>query len=439
MQELDVIRSDTGKVFTRYLIPGLLSMLAVSCYSFVDTFVVGQANGSLAVAAMGVGTPVVSLLYATGFLIGAGGAVRYSIAGGTGYTVEAQGIYRLSLRMTILCGVLFAAAGNLLLRPIAVFLGASPANLALSMEYLRWIFTFAPFLIMDLVMGSFMRNDGHPTVAAIATMVGTGVNILLDFLFVLVFRWGMSGAAGATCLASVLSVAINCGFTFSPKSGLKPAAEIPQGGQTLLIRKNGAGSFVLEAAIAVITVCFVNAGGRWFGDDGVSAYTVVMTLNLVVYSVLNGVAQTMQPLVSANHGAGRPERVKAFFRDAVVAGALIGAGFFCLAEAVPAFLASCFLTDSAAALGLAVKAIRLHAVSFVLMGVSMQIGIYFQAIERAGEAFVILLGRSFLFPVVTLLAAQGLAGGTAVWISVPIGEALALALSLAILKRSKDS
>lgn len=112
------------KIFMKYLIPSMLSMMAVSAYSFVDTFVVGQGIGAQAVAAMGLGMPVVSILYALGFLLGAGGAVNYSVALGTGKKEKARSYFSAAFFITILLWIVIAVSGNIFIKELAVFLGA---------------------------------------------------------------------------------------------------------------------------------------------------------------------------------------------------------------------------------------------------------------------------------------------------------------------------
>lgn len=437
--EIDFLKGNPKTVFFRNLVPGVMAMLAVALYSFVDTFVVGQAIGANAVAAMGVATPIVCLHFALGFLIGAGGSVRYSIARVSKQEEAAQKIYSLSVFLVMLIGISGIVLGNLFLYPIARFLGATASNEAMTVTYLRWIFSLSPFLIMDVAMGNFMRNDGHPSVSAIATITGTTINIILDFLFVMGFRWGMHGAASATCLASIISVAINMGYSRTEKCHLRLSFKKLPFHQWMQIPINGVGSFVLEGAIAVITFFFLNAVGKWKGDVGISAFTVVLTLNTVVYSIINGVAQTMQPLVSASHGVGDEARAYLFCRYAIVSGGAFGLLFFILSQACPAFLARCFLTDSPRALELAEKAIRLHGISFILMGISIQIGIFFQAKQRTGEAFLVLTSRSFLLPTAVLFLLQAVLGEAAVWIAIPIGEAFTLMIAFYLWKKDRLS
>lgn len=432
-----LLEEKENRLFFRYLIPSMLSMLAVSAYSFVDTFVVGQALGAQAVAAMGLGTPVVALLYALGLLLGTGGGVSYSVCMSRGETEKARSIFSCSFFSALALWLVIAAAGSLRLRQFAVFLGATAGNLALTEEYLRWIISLSGFLILDLVMNSFMRNEGWPTVSMVATVTGTGLNIVLDFLFVMGFHWGMSGAASATCLASVVSVSINAGFAWGKKTNLIPGLKLGLRDNVLPMLRLGLGSFVLEGAVSVISVVFLNFAGRYYGDEGVSAFSVLITLNLVVYALLNGVAQALQPLVSANFGVGRQDRMRKFLRYGLLSSMALGLLFFAAAELLPRFLTGLFVTDSERILDLSVTGLRYHAVSFLLMSVSILTGVWFQSKTDSAKSLVILLGRSAVLPVAAVCLLAPVLPGLNVWISVPIGEAAAALIAVILTLRDR--
>lgn len=421
-----------SSIFWKYLIPSMLSMLAVSAYSFVDTFVVGQGIGANAVAAMGVGTPIISLLYALGFLFGSGGAVVYVIAKGRGRIEEANQIFSISFLVSVFLWIVFASFGNIWIHEVADFLGATPGNHALAVEYLRWVISLSGVLILDLVMNNFIRNEGYPNVSMIATVVGTSLNIILDFVFVLVFHWGMSGAASATCIASLVSVFINCSYAIAKKTNLIPKLKLRAIRHLKTIIPIGSGACVLEGAIAIISIVFLNYSGKHFGDDGVSAFSVLMTLNVVVYSLINGVAQAMQPLISANYAIRAGKRMRNFVKYSLLASLILGA-VFCLAGIVfHDILAGLFVSDSETVLNLASHGVQIVSLSFFFMSVSIVLGIYFQSEAKPIQAIIILLGRSAVFPIVMLFLLTPFFGKESLWLAIPIGEFLAMIMSVAM-------
>lgn len=425
----EAIQNNEGVMFRKYLIPSMLSMLAVSAYSFVDTFVVGQGVGADAVAAMGLGTPVVSLLYALGFLLGSGGAINYAVSMGSGDKKKANSIFSMAFCSAMILWLLIGIYGNAKIQGIVCFLGATPGNMQLTIEYLRWIFSLSGVLILDLIMNNFMRNEGHPNVSMIATMTGTVLNIILDFLFVMGFGWGMSGAASATCLASVISVFINTSYAVVKKTNIVPSIKNIGFRKLPEILSIGFGSFVLEGAVAVISVIFLNYAGKQYGDEGVSAFSVLMTLNIVVYSLLNGVAQAIQPLVSASYASGNRKSMSIYARYGLITSFILGGAFCVAGELFNRQLVGMFVKDSVYVYNLGLYGMRFFAATFVFMSVSILIGIYFQSETKSTQALMVLLGRSAVLPIAMLYLLNMFLGRISLWIAIPIGEFLAMIIA----------
>ena len=210
-------QKETLENFRKYLVPSMLSMMLMAVYTFTDTFVVGQKLGAVALGAMGVCTPVLTVTYAFGFLFGMGGCSRYAIAVGQNNREKADRIFSTAVFATIVFGVAAAVILNLFARPFAFFLGANSSNIQYVMSYLRVMLVYIPGFMMDIVMLCFMKNEDHPTIAMIATITGTGMNVALDFLFVFGFGWGMFGAAFATALCSGLGCGLNIVFAYAEK------------------------------------------------------------------------------------------------------------------------------------------------------------------------------------------------------------------------------
>ena len=431
--ENQILIGNERKVFLKYLIPSILGMLGVSAYSFVDTFVVGQGVGSQAVAAMGLGTPAVCIMYALGFLLGAGGAVNYTISMGKGDRSRARSLFSAAFYTTLVLWVIIAVCGNIWIDPITDFLGATAENHDLAVEYLRWIISLSGIMILDLIMNQFIRNEGHPNVSMVATIAGTVTNIILDFLFVMGFGWGMSGAASATCLASVISVGITLGYAIIKKTNLIPTIRISDLKYLPAIAKIGFSSFVLEITSAVISVVFLNFAGKYYGANGISAFTVLITFNLVVYSLINGVAQGMQPLISTCYAANDNTRMKKFLKYGLSASAVLGIFFFVISELFTKGLVRMLVTDSEDIVNMGITGLNWYAFAFLFMSGSILLGIYFQAKAQPAQSLIILLGRSAVMPVILLYVLELFIGETSLWVAIPIGEAAALAAAVILL------
>ncbi len=187
------------RTFLKYLLPSLFTVALVAVYTFTDTFKLG----AVALGAMGICTPIITISFAMGFMFGTGGGSLYSISRGQGDRQKANAYFTTSALSALALGILLAVPGNIFIEPFAYFPGADSENIVFVLPYLLCILIYIPGFLLDQLMSCFVRNDGHPKVAMTAIAVGTGLNVILDFLFVFGFDWGMFGAAFApACVRS---------------------------------------------------------------------------------------------------------------------------------------------------------------------------------------------------------------------------------------------
>lgn len=269
------------KIFLKYLIPCMLSMALMAVYTFTDTFVVGRKLGAIALGAMGICTPVLTVTYALGFLYGMGGGVLYSIDKGKKDTNHANKIFTTSFMMLLVTGLLIMAAGNLFIWPLSHFLGADKENIAYVIPYLRCIVSYAPGFMLDVFLMTYIKNDGHPNVAMVATVTGIVLNIILDCIFVFIFKWGMFGAAFATCIGSGSCSAISIFYILKKRLNLIPCIKNMCGNLILRILQAGFSVFVLECSSGIVTFVFIFQATKFYGTIGASIYMVIMNLLVV--------------------------------------------------------------------------------------------------------------------------------------------------------------
>lgn len=427
----------TCKRFLKYLLPSVFSMIVVSAYSFTDTFVVGRALGAPGLAAIGIATPVLTTLFSLGFLFGTGGGAAYAVSKGKNEGIKARQIYTTSMLIAGLTGLIIMIAGTIFIRDIAFFLGADDATIDQTVEYMRWLFLFAPMLILDLTTNNFMRNDGKPNVAMWATMVGSGANVVLDLLFVFVFHWGMFGASIATCMGSGIAVVINVGYSLRHRLDLRLMRVKAAAKDILRIIGNGFGPFLLNFSVSVLTFFYISVARGHCGALGVSAYTILMNWNIIFMNMMLGVVQSSQPLISLNYGQNDLAAVQAYRRLTLRTALLFGLCFFPLGLFFATPLSLVFVNDAPALVTLAAQALRLSSVTYVFMAVTMSIGYYFEAMERPKESLVVMLLRGFICPVAALYALSAVWPESGMWVSIPVAEAVSAVLACVLLKKAQ--
>ena len=196
-----------SKLLIKYSVPAIVGMVVNSLYNVVDRIFIGNCPdlGSNGLAGITVGFPIMIILMSMGNLFGVGGATLFSIRLGENKKREAQDALGNAFAMLIISGLVFMVLGQIFLEPILSLFGTSETVLPYSVEYMRIIFFGAVFQVVSMGMNNFIRADGNPNIAMLTMFMGAGINIVLDPIFIFVFKMGMTGAALATILAQLIS------------------------------------------------------------------------------------------------------------------------------------------------------------------------------------------------------------------------------------------
>ena len=435
-ENLEMNNANPLKKFLQFLLPSMMTMIMLAVYTFADTFVVGQRLGSVALGAMGVCTPVLTVTYAFGFLFGMGGASHYALLKGSGDQNTAGEFFTTSVMLLLLCGTAAAILLNIFAEPFALFLGATRENMTYVMPYLRVLLCYIPGFMMDVLMMSFMKNEGHPTIAMIATITGSGLNVILDFVFVFAFDWGMFGAAFATALCSGIGLMINICCALFGHMNIRLKKIKMRSDVIRKILSNGFSILILEASSGIVTFVFIHQAALLYGRTGSSIYTIIMNWSLIFVNLTIGIAQAMQPLVSYSCGAGDTANMKRYMRYALISATVLGLidSMVCLIFAGP--LSGVFTSDSREVINMAAEALRMYQPAFLFMAPGICIGYYFQAAAKAGYASITMLSRGIVLPVLFVLVLPLVFGKTGLWISVPLTELFTSGIAVFLLLHS---
>ncbi|MBU3174624.1 MATE family efflux transporter [Clostridium estertheticum] len=430
-----MMKETTRRTFARYLIPSMFTMLLVGLYAFTDSFLIGRRLGSVALGAMGICTPVLTIAYAFGFLFGMGGASLYSISMGQGDKKRSNSIFSTALMSMLIFAVTIAVILNVKITEFAIFLGADNENISYVISYLRVLLVCLPVFTMDVFMSSFMNNEGHPIIAMIASATGTGLNVILAFVFVFVFDWGMFGAAFATALCSGIGCTINIISSFAGKMNITLHLKNIDFSELWRILRNGFSVFILESSSAIVTFVFIMQANKLYGSIGSAVYTIVMNWSLIVTYVVLGISRASQPLISVSYGQGRIDLVKAYRKYAVLCAVGMGIFFDAVGYAFTKPLVSVFTIDDREVIRLATDGLRFYLPAFIFMGIAICVGIYFQSIDYAGESFIIMLSRGVVLPVLGAFLLTAVWGKNGLWITVPCAEFITAVIALVLLHR----
>ena len=423
------------KQFFKYVSQNIFGLLGTSCYILADTYFIAQAAGTDGVTLLNLCLPIYNLIFAFGSMIGLGAATRYAILRAQG-DARAQRYFSNAIFSVCILAVPFMLVG--IFRPDGLLrlMGGDADIVALGMNYARIFLMFTPFFMCNYVVASFVRNDGDPSLAMVATLSGSLFNVVFDYIFIFPMGLGLPGAALATAISPILSIAV-CSAHFIKKSNtitfVRKAPSVRLLAQSCQL---GISGFVGELSSGVTTTVFNFLLLRLAGNVAVAAYGVVANFALVATAIFNGVAQGAQPLVSQCYGknemAGARKLLLLGCGTALGLAALLYGVVFGYTDALTALFNS---ENSALMAEFAHSGMRIYFVGYFFAGCNIVAAGYLGAVNRPAEASITSLCRGMVAIVVCSLVLSALFGMNGVWAAFPVAEAITLALTVFLLKR----
>ena len=423
------------KQFFKYVSQNIFGLLGTSCYILADTYFIAQAAGTDGVTLLNLCLPIYNLIFAFGSMIGLGAATRYAILRAQG-DARAQRYFSNAIFSVCILAVPFMLVGIFSPDGLLRLMGGDADIVALGMNYARIFLMFTPFFMCNYVVASFVRNDGDPSLAMVATLSGSLFNVVFDYIFIFPMGLGLPGAALATAISPMLSIAV-CSAHFIKKSNtitfVRKAPSVRLLAQSCQL---GISGFVGELSSGVTTTVFNFLLLRLAGNVAVAAYGVVANFALVATAIFNGVAQGAQPLVSQCYGknemAGARKLLLLGCGTALGLAALLYGVVFGYTDALTALFNS---ENSALMAEFAHSGMRIYFVGYFFAGCNIVAAGYLGAVNRPAEASITSLCRGMVAIVVCSLVLSALFGMNGVWAAFPVSEAITLALTVFLLKR----
>ena len=388
-------------------IPAIVIMVVMVVYNMADVFFIGKLKDAYMIAAVGLAGPVFSILSGLGTLFGSGGCTVISLALGKDDHTRARQVSAMCFYGSILFGFVFAAVVLLFLEPICQLIGADETTIGYSMDYLRVIMLFAPVSIFSNVFLNLIRADGAAKESMIANVLGTAMNIILDPLFILVFHWGVTGAAVATGLGNCTSAAYLLWYMYRNRTlySVKPADARPRRDVLFPVVSLG-----LPMAFSTILMSFshVLSNNLMVSYDTIAlaAQGVAGKIGMLNSMIAMGICMGMQPAISFNYAAQNKERTVDILKRTCLTTAVIGiiislASFLFRDVLIAAFI------DDEAVVSIGRVALLASVAVGPLFGIYQMATTYFQSTGRAGYATLCsLLSKGIIYiPVLYILNA----------------------------------
>lgn len=437
MKKLNLLEGDIKSIYFKYLFPTAIGSLAISIYVLLDTIFIGQGVGADGLAALNINTPIFSAGFGMGLLIGVGGSTLMSMEKGKGNEKKAREIFTLSMILAVVVAIIFTVFGVIYERQLAYLLGATNENINLVMQYTHWLIRGSGLFVIAMTLQCFLRCDKAPRLVMISVAVASVTNVVLDYIFIFQMNTGIAGGAIATITAQVFAILVCLTHFLGLGNTLKLSFRKFNIKDILSIANIGFPSFCIELSIGVVVLLFNLRLQELGGIIYVSVYGIIANIAIVVIAIFNGVGQTIQPIVSVNIGAGKYKRIKEIKRISIITAIIIGIVLFILSQLIPTVLISLFTTPTKEIETIGTLGLRIYSISFIIAGINIVNGAYFQALGLAKEALIIGLGRGLIFVVISLYPLTYFFGINGVWLTIPVTEFLMLITTYIFLSKKE--
>lgn len=427
-----------GPTLFKLSAPAIAGMVVIAIYNVVDTFFVSLLRDTTAVAATGIVFPIFQLIGAVGLTFGMGAASVISRRLGAHDYEAANHVAATALFSVVAVGLTVSAFGATFVRPILSAFGATESILDVASLYGRIIIGGSVFQMINMTANNLLRSEGASLYSSAGQILGAGLNIALDPLFIFVFGMGITGAAVATVLSQAVSAAWLLAFYVRGKGSLKPLVLRNVRVEIATYREmmNLGFPTLVRQVLGSVSFGILNNTAARYGDSAIAAISVTFRLFLLLMMALIGLAQGLQPLAGYNYGAKQYDRVRhtirLTFSVAALAGVLAGIASFVFATEIMRI----FVPQDPEVVRMGTEALRITSVALVPVGLAIMFGGVFQALGDGRSALILAMGQQGLFLIPMILLLPRLIGLTGVFAAQPAGFGMAFIVGLLLLRKT---
>ena len=427
----------TGRLL-RFALPSIVMMIFTSFYGVVDGIFVSNFTGSTAFASLNLVWPYIMILGGVGFILGVGGTALVSYQMGTGDRKLANRTFSLIVYTGIAVGLLLTLVGELTLAPVCRLMGASEAMLPHCLTYGRvMLIGIIPFTLQNMFQ-TFLVAAEKPRLGLWVTVAAGITNMVLDYLFMGPFHWGVVGAAWATTLSECVGGLIPLLYFCFPNSSLYRLGKTRWDGAALRQTCwNGLSEFVTNISMSLVNMLYNLQLMKYIGEDGVAAYGVIQYVAFFFVAIYIGYSMGTAPIVSFHYGAENYDELKNLFRKGIGFIAVAALTMITLSQTLANVVAGIFVGYDADLTALTAHAFRVYSLAFLMSGFNIYGSDFFTALNNGKISAAISFIRTILLEMSAVMLLPLAFGVDGIWIALPIAEALALIVTVQFLIRKR--
>ena len=427
-----------GKLLVKYSVPAIIGMMVNALYNVVDRIFIGNIPGvgPMAIAGLGVSMPIMSIVIAFGTLIGVGSSTNISIRLGEGKKDEARRIVGNAISFAIIVGVTISIIGTLFLNQFLTIFGASESTITYAKSYMSIILLGTTFSIMSMMFGNLIRGAGNPKLSATMMIIGCGLNIILDALFIFGFNMGIQGAALATVISQITSSILGLSYYLRGKSNVELKKENLKIDKKIIasIFAIGCAPFAMQLANSMVQLIFNTSLKKYGGDLSIGAMATISSINMIFVMPAFGFVQGMQPIVGFNYGAKNFDRAKKALKISLISVSTVFLVGALIIQLAPQVLVGMFNKDPEL-MNITITGLRKYSFAMPIVGISIVGSNFIQSIGKAKISMVLGLLRQIILLIPMVLILPNFFGLNGVWFSQPTADIIAASITGMVLLR----
>lgn len=428
--QLKIASGNIYKTYFKFTLPNMIGLIAMSSVSLVDGYFVSNFVSSVALAAVNIIIPLITVVFGISIMLTIGAAVLIGTYLGEGKEDKASAVFTkvmititaVSLFFTIVCYVFSEEVSRLL--------GANDEIMVYAVPYLEMVSIFFLFQALEYSLSVMIRTDGNPYLASTAVLFGAVLNVILDYIFIVKMNMGISGAALGTGLSFMASTFLILFHFFLKKGRLYLTRKIGQWKEIIYASYNGSSELLSETSVAVVAYLFNNIMVQSLGTYGVEAFTVInyalWATNMLCYAV----GDSLVPLISINYGALEYGRIKKILSLSRISVLFIGAFVFALFTFIPEKIIATLLNPVADKDAFEIALIFADYVkyAFLFIGLNIIFSSSFTAFQKPLHSVVVALSRGLILPVAFIMIMPLIFKEKGIYLAVPLAEVITIML-----------
>lgn len=422
------------KRLLRFTAPSIVMLIFTSIYGVVDGFFVSNFVGKTAFTAVNFIMPVLMILGCAGFMFGTGGGALIAITIGAGHKEEADQLFSMLVYVSLACGIILTGLGLLFLRPLLSILGAKGQMLEDCIVYGRIILPAVCAYILQYEFQCLFATAEKPKLGLYITLAAGLTNALLDALFIIVFQWGLQGAAAATAIGQCVGGLLPIFYFARPNTSLLRLTSTKFDVSALLkVCINGSSELMSNISTSIVSMLYNIQLLQYAGEDGVAAYGVLMYVNMIFLAAFIGFSVGVSPVISYHSGAGNYDELKGLLKKSFIIISTFALLMFLAAQIFAKPLSLMFVGYDPSLLKMTLRGFFIFAFSFLFAGFAIFGSAFFTALGDGLTSALISFLRTLVFQIFAVLLLPLILGLDGIWISIVTAEIAAVIVALLFL------